>query len=415
MEVLRQGARRSRSAMLLFFWILLEVLADHQTDGFVVDTFSRADSNNLNSWHGTGEHMPVQYGDNYVELSPTDPDQNYHTQFSSYCFDMRPYDNMYLHVVFSGTDKFSISFNENNNQCDPRVRPYPATWDTVEAARYARDGHIYVPLSHFAIDMSKALSVSFHGFYTRENVTLYRVEIVPEVPRYFEIPRKLPSGTMVLRCRRPNSFAFGIDDGQPEFAQEVMQIIEEEGILVTFFVVGTGLMTKDTNFTEVYREMLRRGHQIALHSYTHPKMESLQSIQEIDEEILKSIDAQENLLGVRSRYFRPPFGTVGSRTRQRLAALIPDPYIVNWSVDIEDWLYADSDTPEKQLDAFKRDVSRGGDLVVMHYLSPSTVGYFREVIRIAKATGKRIMRVDQCMDDPDAPALPSPGQSLKEI
>lgn len=118
---------------------------------------------------------------------------------------------------------------------------------------------------------------------------------------------------------------------------------------------------------------------------------------------------------VTARYFRPPFGTVGSRTRQRLAALIPDPYIVNWSVDIEDWLYADSDTPEKQLDAFKRDVSRGGDLVVMHYLSPSTVGYFREVIRIAKATGKRIMRVDQCMDDPNAPALPSPGESLGEI
>lgn len=108
---------------------------------------------------------------------------------------------------------------------------------------------------------------------------------------------------------------------------------------------------------------------------------------------------------VAARYFRPPYGTIGARTRQRLAHLLDDPYIVNWSVDIEDWLYADSDTPEKQLEAFQRDVDRGGDIVVMHYLSRSTVQYFREVIRIARETGKRIMRVDQCMLDPEAPPL----------
>jgi hypothetical protein len=59
-----------------------------------------------------------------------------------------------------------------------------------------------------------------------------------------------------------------------------------------------------------------------------------------------------------------------------------------------------------QLTTFERDVKRGGDLVVMHYLSPSTVSYFRDAIRIARATGKQIMRVDQCMEDPCAPPLP---------
>jgi peptidoglycan/xylan/chitin deacetylase (PgdA/CDA1 family) len=107
-----------------------------------------------------------------------------------------------------------------------------------------------------------------------------------------------------------------------------------------------------------------------------------------------------------ARYFRPPYGIVGARTRERLAYFIDDPYIVNWSVDIADWLYANSSMPEMQLKTFERDVKRGGDLVVMHYLSPSTVSYFRDAIRIARATGKHIMRVDQCMGDPDAPPLP---------
>jgi peptidoglycan/xylan/chitin deacetylase (PgdA/CDA1 family) len=93
--------------------------------------------------------------------------------------------------------------------------------------------------------------------------------------------------------------------------------------------------------------------------------------------------------------------------RQRLAAALndPSPYIVQWSIDIEDWIWAESDTPEKQLDAFKRDVEAGGNLMVMHYLYNSTVELLPQFIEIAKATGKKLMRVDQCMEDPNAPPL----------
>jgi hypothetical protein len=69
-------------------------------------------------------------------------------------------------------------------------------------------------------------------------------------------------------------------------------------------------------------------------------------------------------------------------------------------------MWALTDTPEKQLDSFKRDVAAGGNLVVMHYLYPTTVSYLKEFIQIAKATGKQLMRVDQCMEDPNAPPLP---------
>ena len=91
--------------------------------------------------------------------------------------------------------------------------------------------------------------------------------------------------------------------------------------------------------------------------------------------------------------------------RQRLAAKLWDPYVVNWSVDVEDWRWAETDTPEKQLDAFRRDVAAGGNLVVMHYLYNSTVSYLSEFIQIAREMGKELMRVDQCLEDPDAPPL----------
>jgi Polysaccharide deacetylase len=239
--------------------------------GFVVDTFQDSNFNDLGAWHGPGEGMPTTYGNDSVTFSPTDADQNYHTQLSAGCFDLEDYAEMYLHVSFSGTKKFSISLNQHNEDCDWEKSPYPETWDTIEAARYTSGNHIYVPLSHFAIDLSQVISVSFHGFYTRKKVTLHKVEIVPYVPHDFHVPRKLPSGKLVLKCKRPNSFAFGIDDGEPELAPKVMQILQEEGVLVTFFVVGGGLDNPGTNFTNVYREMLSQGHQVALHSYTHPR------------------------------------------------------------------------------------------------------------------------------------------------
>jgi peptidoglycan/xylan/chitin deacetylase (PgdA/CDA1 family) len=138
-------------------------------------------------------------------------------------------------------------------------------------------------------------------------------------------------------------------------------------------------------------------------------MEGLASEAAIDWEYTNDIGAVRQVFGDAglSRYFRPPFGTEGARMRQRLAATLnePEPYIVNWSIDIEDWIWAESDTPEKQLDAFKRDLEKGGDLMVMHYLYESTVELLPEFIKLAKATGKRLMRVDQCMEDPRAPPL----------
>ena len=95
------------------------------------------------------------------------------------------------------------------------------------------------------------------------------MEIVPELPWGFYIPPKLETGKLFLHCTKPNSFAFGIDDGLPSLVQDVMKILEEEEILVTFFVVGAGLRDKEANFSGVYTEMLERGHQIALHSDTH--------------------------------------------------------------------------------------------------------------------------------------------------
>ncbi|OIW32098.1 carbohydrate esterase family 4 protein [Coniochaeta ligniaria NRRL 30616] len=376
---------------------------------FVLDSFtSGADLNSIGQWHGGDDGMKVTIGSGYMMVRTNDSDLGWNTQLTDTCVDFNAWKNAYLHVQYSGSNKFSIALQQHNEKCNADIQPYPETWDSVEAARYASTNDIYVPVSHFNINMSRVIGFNFKGFYTTNPTVFYKVEVVNQIPAGWKVPDKLPSGQLVFACKRPNSFAFAIDDGEPALAQQVMDIVKSEGVNVTFFTVGLPLLDPTTNLSNVYKDMQRRGHQIALHSYTHPKMEGLPDVASIDWEYDNDIAAVKKVFnGMHTPYFRPPFGTEGARMRQRLvqAMGVPDPYIVQWSIDVEDWLWAESKTPQKQLDAFKRDLAKGGNLVVMHYLYPTTVGYLRQFIRLAKASGKQLMRVDQCMMDPNAPPL----------
>jgi peptidoglycan/xylan/chitin deacetylase (PgdA/CDA1 family) len=373
----------------------------------LIDQFYSQNVNAMGFWHGADSGMQATWGTNSLTLAASTPDQAFYTLVSGSCSDMRTYDGSYLHIAYSGTNKFTIALQQHNDKCDKGIAPYPETWDSLEAARYANKTDIFIPMSHFNIERSRTIGLAFKGFYSSEPVTFTKVEIVPSAGN-FPIPNKLPSGNLMFACKRPNSFAFAIDDGHPEYAKEVMDTINSENIKVTFFIVGAPLKDPKTNLSNVYRDMMKQGHQIALHSYTHPRMEGLPDYSSIDWEYNEDIKVTaETFDGLKTKYFRPPFGNEGARMRQRLAVTTGsnDPYIVNWNVDVEDWRWAQSSTPEKQLEAFKNSVAKGGNLVVMHYLYPTTVKYLREFIQLAKATGKQLMRVDQCMMDPDAPPL----------
>ncbi|KAH7132184.1 glycosyl hydrolase [Dendryphion nanum] len=373
----------------------------------VVDRFAASGSNALGFWHGGDDGMTLNYNGGKLTITSKDADYSFYTQVSGSCSDFSKYSGSYLHIAYSGSTSFTVALQQHNSQCNSAVAPYPETWDSAEAGRYAKDGHIYIPINHFKINLQRTIGIAIKGFFSANPVTLSLIEIVPSVPAGWIIPNKHETGDLVFACKRPNSFAFAIDDGVPAYAQEVLQIIRSENIKVTFFTVGAPLLDESTNLTNVYREMAAQGHQIALHSFTHPKMEGLPDYASIDWEYNEDIKAvKKQLNNLHSPYFRPPFGNEGARMRSRLTQSLGEkPTITMWSVDVEDWLWAETNTPQEQLKAFQRDVDKGGNLVVLHYLYPSTVSYLRQFIQIAKGTGKQLMRVDQCMMDPNAPPL----------
>src|SRR5262249_56491307 len=80
-----------------------------------------------------------------------------------------------------------------------------------------------------------------------------------------------------------------------------LDLFERNNIQATLFVVANSL--DDPRKFELVREAVRRGHEIASHSLTHPKLRSL-GYDEKRREVAESREKLERLLGVPVLGFR---------------------------------------------------------------------------------------------------------------
>jgi len=78
----------------------------------------------------------------------------------------------------------------------------------------------------------------------------------------------------------------------------------------TLFVVGSRAISNTATLKRAYAE----GHQIAIHTWSHPSMTSL-SNEQIVAELKWTETAIKNIIGVTPLYWRPPFGDVDNRVR----------------------------------------------------------------------------------------------------
>lgn len=111
-------------------------------------------------------------------------------------------------------------------------------------------------------------------------------------------------GTAITAPKRPGEIALTFDDGpNPEWTPKLLDILANHDVKATFFMLG--------KFAEAQPELVRRvageGHLIGNHSWSHPKLSKC-SAKRIKEELKRTQDAIEQMIGSPVRFFRPPFG-----------------------------------------------------------------------------------------------------------
>lgn len=146
------------------------------------------------------------------------------------------------------------------------------------------------------------------------------------------------------------------DDGpSPVYTPKILDVLKEHKVKATFFVTGRHVK----KYPEIARRIVKEGHDIGNHSYSHCNMILLNEKQ-LFNEISQAEQAIVESTGLRPVLFRPPRGIYNNRVRQRVLA---EGYrIVLWSVSSLDWSFL-----SPKAIAFRvRQFVRNGSIILLH-------------------------------------------------
>ena len=211
----------------------------------------------------------------------------------------------------------------------------------------------------------------------------------PHIPaQYNEVPMSRPI------------VALTFDDGpHPELTPRLLDILRENGVRATFYVVGRNV----TAHPDIARRIVAEGHEIANHSYNHPALTSLGSAR-LNQEIAGTSEAIFRATGRRPTNMRPPYGAINDRVR---AAILRDHGldVILWSCDPLDWKRPGADAVRRRL----VDGATPGGILLAHDIHPGTIEAVPGVVRDLKAKGYGFATVSQllALREP-RPATPSP-------
>ncbi len=107
-----------------------------------------------------------------------------------------------------------------------------------------------------------------------------------------------------LSDRSPEVFLTFDDGPSPKATGMILDILQAHDVKATFFVLGHNA----AQFPELIERIVAEGHELALHSHTHPDFTTLTRAQQAAE-IAQGLSTLHWLVpGIRIRWFRPPYG-----------------------------------------------------------------------------------------------------------
>ena len=183
------------------------------------------------------------------------------------------------------------------------------------------------------------------------------IEIVTKEP----IDKQLIRYNVDTKGEKVSALTF--DDGPWEkWTKEVLDVLEDNGALATFFTVGNRI----PNDTESIQRMAKTGHEISTHTYDHAAGSGrsvsldLMSTEERRDEVINGLQAITDITGKpASTIFRAPSGNFSKETAADLSDLVTAE--IGWNIDTTDWKRPDANTIANRIKS-----AEPGDIILMH-------------------------------------------------
>lgn len=129
--------------------------------------------------------------------------------------------------------------------------------------------------------------------------------------------------------RKLMAFTYNVAWGN-EYIPPLLEIFKNKNIKATFFVEG--------RWAEKYPELLKLiyecGHEIGNHGYSHAHHAELSYEQNLNE-IKKAEQVIENIIGIKTTLFAPPYGEFSDLTVKAASSM--NYRLIMWTIDTIDW------------------------------------------------------------------------------
>lgn len=198
--------------------------------------------------------------------------------------------------------------------------------------------------------------------------------------------------------------ALTFDDGpKPEQSGPILDTLDALDVKATFFIVGKECQL----YPDFLNRMVRSGHELANHTYTHTRLDTLDA-DAIGVEIVSTNQLIEALTGKKMRYFRPPGGRFNRIVLEKAQEAGLE--TVLWDVNPGDYTQkkAPLDLNEDQpitnrsskliYEAVLRNI-RGGSIVLFHNGGIQTVKAIWDVIVELQRQGYQMVTLSELLSD----------------
>lgn len=188
-------------------------------------------------------------------------------------------------------------------------------------------------------------------------------------------------GPLQTRCE--NGIWLTLDDGpDPVDTPAILDLLDAHQAKVTFFVIGK----KAANHPELIREIVRRGHSIGNHSWSHPQASfwCLGPIRTF-REIAKCQQILREITGTAPSLFRAPVGHYN---------IFVHPILNHFGLELIGWSSRGFDAVDASLDNVSEKIQKtlcNGAIVLAHESTPIAREVVAEILQISEKKALRIM------------------------
>lgn len=183
------------------------------------------------------------------------------------------------------------------------------------------------------------------------------------------------------------------DDGPSENTEKILDILKENDIKATFFIVGWCVDGRE----DILKRIADEGHTIGIHTYSHDYEEIYSSVDAYVDDFAKAYDKIYEVTGIKPWLFRYPGGSYNSFNEDIADDIISE--MNNRGFTYFDWSCATSDatvgaTYNSCIESFKDSLTNDYETVLMHDSKELTVEYLQDIINYAKGEGYKFETLD---------------------